>query len=117
MARRALLLFAICAGVLAGEERAPRNDSITERDLRADLFFLAGDSFRGRLTGTPENHLASEFLASRFRRLGLRPMGGSDSFLQRYNLMTAALAEGNTLEVATPSASLRPRLLEGFHPH
>jgi hypothetical protein len=117
MARRALLLLALGAGALAAQERAPRNDSITERDLRADLFFLAGDSFRGRLTGTAENHMASEFLASRFRRLGLRPMGSPDSYLQRYNLMTAALAEGNLLEVAAPSSSLRPRLLEGFHPH
>ncbi len=113
----ALLGGFAAAGPLAAQERAPRNDSITQRDLRADLFFLAGDAFRGRLTGTPENHLASEFLASRFRRLGLLPMGTSGSYLQRYNLMTAALGQGNALEISSPALSLRPGLGEGFHPH
>ena len=40
------------AAVLA-QSTAPFNDSIRVADLRADLFFLAGDGFRGRLVGTP----------------------------------------------------------------
>jgi hypothetical protein len=34
----------------AAATRAPQIDSIRQDDLRADLFFLAGDSLRGRLT-------------------------------------------------------------------
>ena len=45
---------------------APFNDSIRVADLKADLFFLAGDGFKGRLVGTPENALAAEFVRSRF---------------------------------------------------
>src|SRR5262249_48265897 len=32
---------------LAAQTRAPQNDSIRQDDLRADLFFVAGDSLRG----------------------------------------------------------------------
>ena len=48
--------------------RAPEMESITAADLRADLFFLASDSMQGRLSETPENRLAAEFVASRFAR-------------------------------------------------
>jgi Zn-dependent M28 family amino/carboxypeptidase len=78
---------------------APCNDSICVRDLRADLFFLAGDGFRGRLTGSSENTLANAFIASRFERLGLAPRGDDGTCLRRFNLSRSTLGEGNTLTV------------------
>ena len=55
------LCLALGSTVLA-QSAAPFTESIREADLRADLFFLAGDGFRGRLVGTPENALAAEFV-------------------------------------------------------
>src|SRR6266566_3102940 len=74
---------------------APQNDSIRQSDLRADLFFLASDPMRGRLTDTEENRAAAEFIKSRFERMGLKPAAPNDSFFQNYNLMTANIGEGN----------------------
>ena len=68
------------------EPSAPCNDSIRQQDMRADLFFLAGDAFQGRLTDTPENKLAAEFIASRFERLGLKRMGSDGSYFQPFLL-------------------------------
>jgi Zn-dependent M28 family amino/carboxypeptidase len=67
--------------------------------MRADLFFLASDQFHGRLTGTPENDLASEFIASRFERLGLKRAGADGSYFQRFNLTTASLGSSNRLKL------------------
>jgi hypothetical protein len=67
--------------------------------MKADLFFLAGDHFRGRLTATPENNLASAFIASRFQRLGLKPVGSNGSYFHRFNLALASLGTGNGLKV------------------
>lgn len=92
----ATLLTALLPGA---EPTAPWNDSICQRDMKADLFFLAGDRFRGRLTATHENELASEFIASRFDRLGLKRIGPDDSYYHRFNLTTASLGQPNTLEV------------------
>jgi hypothetical protein len=89
-----LLLVNIGAG-----PAAPRNDSICERDLKADLYFLAGYSFRGRLTASPENELARRFVASRFERLGLAQVGNSRSYSRAFNLVTASLGPANTLKV------------------
>ena len=53
-------------------QRAPI-ESITQADLRADLFFLAGDAMRGRLTDTNENRVTVDYIRSRFERAGLKP--------------------------------------------
>src|SRR5438094_1323695 len=81
------------------QERAPENDSIRKEDLKADLFFVAGDSLRGRLTDTEENRAAADFIKSRFERLGLDPASPGRSYFQPYNLMTATIADGNALEI------------------
>src|SRR5690242_3202148 len=91
----ATLLTALWPG--GSEPTAPRNESICQRDMKADLFFLAGDRFRGRLTATPENDLASEFIAARFARLGLKRLGTDGSYFHRFHLATASLGPSNNL--------------------
>lgn len=81
--------------VLGAQQRAPEIESITERDMRADLTFLASDLMAGRLTDTPGNALAAEWIASRFERLGLEKVGDAASYFQHYNLVTATLGSGN----------------------
>ena len=82
--------------------RAPGNESITQADLRADLFFLAGDAMRGRLTDTNENRATADYIRARFERAGLKPVAAATRYFHNYNLMTATLGEGNSL-------SCRPR--------
>jgi hypothetical protein len=107
----------ILAVPLAAQQRAPQNESIRQEDLRADLFFLAGDGFKGRLVGTPENALAADFIRSRFERAGLKPGAPNGSFIQTTHLMVASLGEGNQLAVAMPDGTrleLKPE--QDFYP-
>src|SRR5882762_11549337 len=103
------------------QQRAPQNESIRQEDLRADLFFLAGDSMRGRLTDTEENRATADFIRSRLERMGLKPAAPNGSYFETYNLMTATLAPdeaANALEIAGADGLVR-RLREGqeFYPH
>src|SRR5437762_9287786 len=88
---RLIVLLALVAPLRA-QQRAPQNESIRQDDLRADLFFLAGDSLRGRLTDTEENRAAADFIRSRFERMGLEPAAGG-SYFQNYTLMTATVGD------------------------
>ena len=45
----------VLAATVGAQNRAPQVESIRQQDLRADLFFIAGDAMRGRLTDTDEN--------------------------------------------------------------
>src|SRR6266576_4616214 len=122
MAKRLLVLsfIAILVGLASAQQRAPQNDSIRQDDLRADLFFLAGDSLRGRLTDTEENRAAADFIRSRFERMGLKGAGPNGSFFQPYTLMKASAgdAAANSLEIAgVEGTSRRLRFGQEFYPH
>jgi hypothetical protein len=108
--------------VAAAQTRAPQNDSIRQDDLRADLFFVAGDSLRGRLTDTEENRATADFIRSRFERMGLKPAGPNNSFFQSYNLMTATLGapgpRSNALEILGGDGDARTLSAgQDFYPH
>ncbi len=118
---RIVAVVAVAAVVSVGAQgqgRAPQIDSIREDQLRADLFFLAGDSMQGRLTDTPTNGIAADWIRARFERLGLRP-GGNVGFDHRYQLMTASLAGPNEMSIDAAGAGLRQSLRAGidFYPH
>jgi Zn-dependent M28 family amino/carboxypeptidase len=101
MTYRALAVAVIClTATVTAQQRAPGVDSITQADLRADLFFLAGDAMRGRLTDTNENRATADYIRARFERAGLKPAAGNSLF-HNYNLMTATLGDGNSLSVVT----------------
>jgi len=105
---------------IQAQQRAPQNESIRQEDLRADLFFLAGDSLRGRLTDTEENRTAADFIRSRFERMGLKPAASGNSYFQPYNLMTATIGPPslNTLEIADSSGLTRQLAVgQEFYPH
>ena len=116
--RTSVAVLCLLALSVQAQERAPANDAIRKEALKADLFFLASDSMQGRLTNTPTNKLAAEYIASRFERMGLVPGGPDGSYYQPYNLMTATLgpADQNTLEV-TGAAPARLTLNRDFYPH
>ena len=113
----------VCAvSSVTAQQRAPQNESIRQEDLRTDLFFLAGDSLRGRLTDTEENRAAADFIKSRFERLGLKGAGPNGSFFQSYNLMTATLpaapTAANVLEIDRGDGQTRQlRAGQEFYPH
>jgi hypothetical protein len=54
-----------------------------QREVHADMEFLADDELHGRGSGTRDEHIAALFAASQFQSLGLTPGGDNDTFLQK----------------------------------
>lgn len=81
----------ICVGLLDAADRKPVSPSLTARSaaaarvqasaLRAHVSFLASDALEGRATPSKGLEVASEYIASQFRRAGLEPVSG-DSYFQ-----------------------------------
>ena len=117
--RRLMIPTLILASVTlaAQQPAAPEIDSIKKEQMRADLTFLASDAMRGRLTDTPENKLAAEWIAAWFERLGLKPVGDGNSYYQKYNLMTAtATVADSQLTIGTDAAAVAAKAGADFHP-
>lgn len=56
--------------------------------LKADLEFLASDSLEGREVGTKGEKVAADYIAGRFKEIGLAPLG-DDDFFQNFYFKTA----------------------------
>lgn len=112
-----LILVAVFAAALSAQTAAPFNDSIRLAELKADLYYLAGDGFKGRLAGTPENALAADYVRSRFERAGLKPGAPNGAFVQPTQLMIATLGERNSLAVSLPGGTtLDQKPEQDFYP-
>ena len=84
-----VLSLLLLPGVLAAQSPASVQravQSITPDDIRRRVGIIADDSMRGRDTPSPELEKVAAYIASEFRRFGLKPGGDSGTFLQRYAL-------------------------------
>jgi hypothetical protein len=57
-----------------------------DREVSADMSFLASDELRGRGSATRDEHIAAMYVAARFQSLGLEPGGTDDSYVQKVTL-------------------------------
>ncbi|HWO88981.1 MAG TPA: M28 family peptidase [Gemmatimonadales bacterium] len=95
------------AGAPGAEAVRRAVETITEADMRSRIGALAHDSMRGRDTPSPELESAARWIASEFRRFGLRPGGDSGTYLQRYSIR----------RTVTDSASVVMAVGGGVHGH
>jgi hypothetical protein len=79
------LLWIALAGALCA---APPPDARSDEYI-GYVKFLASENMRGRATGSPELEKAADFIADKFRALGLKPLHG-DSYYQDFPVSTAA---------------------------
>ena len=67
-----------------GQTRETAQLTVTlEREVHADLNFLADDDLHGRGSATRDEHIAALFVAAQFQSLGLEPGGENGTFLQK----------------------------------
>jgi hypothetical protein len=64
-----------------------------ERNIRAELGFLASDAMQGRGSGSGYERLAAEYIGSQFRQFGLEPAGDKDETGQQSFVQRAAFSE------------------------
>ncbi len=67
---------------------------IRAADARAHVAVLASERMEGRMTGSPGEKLATQYVASVFERLGLVPAGDAGTYFQEFDF-TAGVATGS----------------------
>ena len=75
----------------------PALASIKEADLKKDIFELAGDGFRGRRAGTPDEMRAAAWVAQRAQEAGLKPAGDDGTYFQFYNIRRSRISSKSTV--------------------
>ncbi len=58
---------------------AQQNSIVTEKNIRAEMNFLAGDAMQGRGSGSVFERITAEYVGSQFMQFGLEPAGEKDA--------------------------------------
>jgi hypothetical protein len=97
---------------LAAVKRAA--ETITEADVRRRINIIADDSMGGRNTPSPGLTKTAQYIASEFRRFGLKPGGDSGTYLLSYPIATTQLlAQRSTVEFNGPGGIISSTLAQG----
>jgi Peptidase family M28 len=107
---RALLLAALPLIVAASETPA---ELITPEAMRAHVEFLASDTLEGRETGTRGYDIAAEYVASRFRAIGLQPVSDKGWFQKVPFVANLVDEKTSTLSINGRSFALREDVMFG----
>ena len=113
MRTRLWLAIAVTAVTLAQQAQPGSAGAITEASIRAHMEFLAADALNGRGSGTRDEWIAAEYIASHLRRWGLEPLGDFPavapgtpanqrpprSFVQRIELRAAEATAAPVLQI------------------
>lgn len=89
--RHFLLASILLATATFGFGQTAAGSFVNERDVRAQMNFLAGDAMQGRGSGTLFERIAAEYIGSQFMQFGLEPAGengpdGKPTYVQTVNI-------------------------------
>lgn len=103
-----LLLLSLTLTTTVFAQAPKRETVVLERNIRAELGFLASDAMQGRGSGTLFERIAAEYIGSQFREFGLEPAGDADStgqkgFVQKIQLTGSKFTEAPSLTVSSGS--------------
>jgi len=89
------------AGILFCNAQTPTTGllSIRSDELHEKVSYLASSAMKGRGDGAPELRLAADYIASVFKKNGVRPVGDNGTYFQSFRMFRAQLGSGNALRV------------------
>lgn len=83
-------------------------NAITTADARTWLGYLAGPECRGRGTGQPGYQKAAEYVAARFKELGLKPIGDNGTYFQNVIFSKVAMHGNSTITMSSTDRAFFP---------
>ena len=86
---RSILLFLIFFQVLspfAHSQKLRKADKEIISELQTDIGSLSNDKMEGRRSGTSGEAMASDYIIGGFIKAGLKPLGDSGTYLQRFEI-------------------------------
>jgi hypothetical protein len=87
-------------------------DEASQARMKKDVTFLASDECEGRGIGTKGLERAAEYIAQRFKELGLKPGGADGTYFQPFPIMRGSEKDGTSSLVLTgpygQTITLRP---------
>lgn len=97
---------ALAVAMLAVATAAPhaQTAAVASR-TRTQVETLASDKFEGRLTGSPGEKLAADYIISELKRIGAKPLPGSADFRMPFTFTAGSKDGGTTVSITRDGAA------------
>lgn len=92
-------IFSQTRGSSASKNSAGAISAIKESEIKADLYEMAGDHFRGREAGTPDELKVSTWWADKLKAAGLKPAGDDGTYFQFFNMWRNRIAANSIIKI------------------
>jgi Peptidase family M28/PA domain/PDZ domain len=104
--------FVPALALIAATAGAPTLEAQNASHTKAHVTALASDAFGGRLTGSPGERLAGDYLIAELKRIGAQPLPGKTDYRLAFNFTAGTRDGGTTLSVECGSGCA-PRTFSG----
>ena len=111
MKSNTLIITSLIATVMLSCQSAPSDDKLLS-NLKKDVSFLAADQLEGRAIGTEGEEQAAQYLADRFKQLGVEPKGTS-GFFQEFTVSKPSNPHEEAV-IGTDGVGITGRNVVGF---
>lgn len=94
-----LIFLAFSVLVYSQAIKKPLISAITVKDIKTDLYQMAGDHFNGREAGTLDELKVSMWLADKAKQAGMSPAGDDGTFFQFFDLYRHQVASHTKFKI------------------
>nr|WP_315256328.1 M28 family peptidase [uncultured Flavobacterium sp.] len=106
-----LIFFAFGSVVFSQTIKKPLVAAITVKDLKSDLYQMAGDHFNGREAGTLDELKVSMWLANKAKEAGMSPAGDDGTFFQFFDLYRHQITSNTKFKIGQKEYKLWSEVL------
>ncbi|WP_029271830.1 M28 family peptidase [Flavobacterium sp. KJJ] len=106
-----LILIAYSGVVFSQAIKKPLVSAITDKDLRTDMYQMAGDHFNGREAGTLDELKVSMWLANKAKEAGMTPAGDDGTYFQFFDMYRHQVTANTTFKIGQKEYKLWKEVL------
>jgi aminopeptidase YwaD len=92
---RMIFIFLLFSTSTAFTQKLSKSDKGVITNLKAHIFYLADDKLEGRRAGSEGEKLASDYISTQFKSIGILPKG-TNGYLQAFEINDGKQITGNT---------------------
>ncbi|MCC9071936.1 M28 family peptidase [Flavobacterium sp. F-65] len=111
--KKIITLVLIAYGGVAFSQaiKKPLVSAITDKDLRTDMYQMAGDHFNGREAGTLDELKVSMWLANKAKEAGMEPLGDDGTYFQFFDLYRHQVSPNSKFKIGKKEYKLWKEVL------
>ncbi|MGK9369454.1 M20/M25/M40 family metallo-hydrolase [Melioribacter sp. Ez-97] len=109
-----ILLFLLILPAFISAQKKWSDPSISVKDLKAHLYYLASDDMKGRFSGSPEERIAADYIRNQFESYGLEPLFDGNYFQDFPFVERLELTSNNSAELNINEHKVSLKINEDF---